>query len=131
MQKKPIRKYKRGQAGKQVKEVLDELTLDEMFERFMTFKKTEALAPRTISDYYNHFEYFKEFTGDELSSDDMTLELFRGFIGFMLHDKNLSPVTANVRIRTMRAFIRFCFNEGYIDSPIHENSNQLKHRKIP
>jgi integrase/recombinase XerD len=126
MQKKPIRKYKRGQAGKQVREVLDELTLDEMFEKFMTFKKTEALSTRTISDYYNHFEYFKEYTGDDLTSGDITVDVFRGFIGYMLHDKGLSPVTANVRIRTMRAFIRFCFNESYVEIPIHENFKPVK-----
>jgi integrase/recombinase XerD len=26
----------------------------------------------------------------------------------MLHDKELSPMTVNIRIRNMRAFIRYC-----------------------
>jgi integrase/recombinase XerD len=53
-------------------------------------------------------------------------ELFGEFIGYMLHEKELSPVTANVRISTLRAFIRFCFNEGYISTPIHENFKPVK-----
>jgi integrase/recombinase XerD len=58
---KIIRKYKRGQgSGKSKKKVLDELSLDEIFAKFMTFKNTEALAPRTISEYYIHFDYLKE-----------------------------------------------------------------------
>ncbi|WML26325.1 hypothetical protein [Neobacillus sp. OS1-33] len=48
MQKKTVRKYRRGEGnGKSGTDVLDDLTLDEMFSKFMTFKKTEGLAPRT------------------------------------------------------------------------------------
>jgi integrase/recombinase XerD len=124
---KVIRKYKRGQGnGKSTKKVLDDLTLDEMFEKFMTFKKTEALAPRTISEYYIHFDYLKDFLGDDMTSESVTLEDFRGYIGYMLHDRELKPMTVNIRIRTMRAFIRFCYTEGFIDSPIHENFKPVK-----
>jgi integrase/recombinase XerD len=124
---KTTRKYKRGQSsGKSTKKILDELTLDEMFEKFMTFKKTEALAKRTISEYYIHFEYLKEFLGEDMTNESITLEDFLGYIGYMLHDKELSPMTVNIRIRTMRAFIRFCNTEGFIDSPIHEKFKPVK-----
>ncbi|PLT31979.1 hypothetical protein [Bacillus sp. V5-8f] len=58
-----------------------------MFERFMTVKKTEALAPRTITDYYNNFEYFKMYVVEDLSANEITMDVFRGFIGYMLHEK--------------------------------------------
>ncbi|MEH7419569.1 hypothetical protein V7266_30520 [Neobacillus drentensis] len=49
---KTFRKYKRGESiGRSTKKILNALTLDEMFDKFMTFKKTEALAPRTIEEY--------------------------------------------------------------------------------
>jgi integrase/recombinase XerD len=124
---KIIRKYKRGQGnGKSTKKVLDELTLDEMFYKFMTFKKTEALAPRTLSEYYIHFEYLKGFLGEDMTNESITLEDFRAYIGYMLHDKELKPMTVNIRIRTMRAFIRFCYTEGFIENPIHENFKPVK-----
>ncbi|MFB3168499.1 tyrosine-type recombinase/integrase [Neobacillus sp. 179-C4.2 HS] len=124
---KITRKYKRGQGiGKSTKQVLDELTLDEMFDKFMNFKKTEALAPRTISEYYIHFNYLKDFLGNDITNESITLEDFRGYIGYMLHDKELAPMTVNIRIRTMRAFIRFCYTEGYINTPIHENFKPVK-----
>ncbi|MFJ7729274.1 hypothetical protein ACIQXV_24515 [Neobacillus sp. NPDC097160] len=79
---KVIRKYKRGQgSSKSTKKVLDELTLEELFDKFMTFKKTEALAPRTINEYYIHFNYLKEFLGDDVTNETVTLEDFRGYIG--------------------------------------------------
>ncbi|ETI67255.1 tyrosine-type recombinase/integrase [Neobacillus vireti] len=124
---KTVRKYKRGEStGRNTKKILDALTLDEMFDKFMTFKKTEALAPRTIREYYIHFDYLKEFLGNDLTNEIVTLEDFRGYIGYMLHDKELSPMTVNIRIRTMRAFIRFCYTEGYIGTPIHENFKPVK-----
>ncbi|WP_187373203.1 hypothetical protein [Bacillus rubiinfantis] len=46
---KTVRKYKRGDSSnKSVKEVLDELTLDDMFTKFMIFKKTDGLAPERL-----------------------------------------------------------------------------------
>lgn len=44
----------------------------------------------------------------------------------MLHDKESSPVTANVRIRTIRAFLRYCFIEGWIEDPIHERFKPVR-----
>ncbi|WP_223700053.1 tyrosine-type recombinase/integrase [Sutcliffiella deserti] len=126
MQKKTIRKYKRGQGTISTKKVTNELTLFEMFDRFMTVKKTEALSSRTITDYYNNFEYFKRYIGEDLNAEEINADVFRGFTGHMLHELELSPVTANVRIRTMRAFIRYCYIEEYINTPIHEKFKPVK-----
>ncbi len=35
-------------------------------------------------------------------------------------------MTVNIRIRTMRAFIRFCYKKGYIDDRIHEDFKPVK-----
>ncbi|WP_227936037.1 tyrosine-type recombinase/integrase [Alkalihalobacillus deserti] len=126
MQKKTMRKLKRNQATTQMSNVLHSLTLHEMFEKFMVYKRTEALANRTINDYYKHFDYFKEYLRNDLTSEEITSDLLRGFIGYMLHEKKLSPVTANVRIRTMRAFMRYCYNEGYLSNPVHEIFKPVK-----
>jgi hypothetical protein len=39
------------------------------------FKKTEALAPRTSQEYYIHFDYLKEFLGDDITNESVTLEV--------------------------------------------------------
>jgi integrase/recombinase XerD len=52
MQQKTVRKYKRGDgATKRTKKVIEDLTIFEMFDPFMSFKKTEALTSRTLADY--------------------------------------------------------------------------------
>jgi integrase/recombinase XerD len=106
--------------------MIEDLTLKEMFQRFMNYKKTESLTRTTINDYHIHFGYLIDYLEGDLYREEITLEVFRGYIGHMLHDKGLSPVTANVRIRTMRAFIRYCFLEGYIDEPIHDRFKPVK-----
>jgi integrase/recombinase XerD len=126
MQHKNIRKLRRTTNQLPLSQTRNNLLLDDLIEKFMMLKKTEALAPRTIQDYYINFQYLKNYLGRDISSEDFTTELFREFIGYMLHEMNLSPVTANIRIRTIRAFIRFCFVEGYIDIPIHEHFKPVK-----
>jgi integrase/recombinase XerD len=90
-------------------------TMEEMINKFMTAKKTEELAPRTLDDYYNNFANLKEFLGEEMTNENVTTEFFDGYLWFMLHDKKLSPMTANFRIRNMRAIIRYCHKKGWIN----------------
>ncbi|MGF6950974.1 integrase/recombinase XerD [Neobacillus sp. B4I6] len=102
------------------------LTLDEMFHKFMAAKKTEGLASRTLDEYYNNYAYLKEFLGNDMTNENVTTEDFQGYIGYMLHDKELSPMTVNIRIRNMRAFIRYCHKKEWINEPIHEDFKPIK-----
>ncbi|MFS0637295.1 tyrosine-type recombinase/integrase [Mesobacillus foraminis] len=105
-------------------------SLYEMFEQFMNYKQTEGLAKPTLEQYYEHLHYLSDFTGGDLSIEEITVETFRSYIGFMLQEKKVAPTTANVRIRTIRAFLRFCFQEGWIDEPIHEKFKPVKTPEI-
>jgi integrase/recombinase XerD len=123
------RKLKREGAGKGNQRSYNkpaDYSLNEMFDRFMSFKKTEGLTKITIRDYYIHFNYLIDFLGRDLENDEITLDVFRDFIDYMVNEKGLSPVTANVRIRTIRAFLRYCYLESYIEYPIHERFKPLK-----
>ncbi len=44
----------------------------------------------------------------------------------MLNDQGLKPTTVNVRIRTNRAFLRHCYQEGRNEIPIHEKFKPIK-----
>jgi integrase/recombinase XerD len=98
----------------------------EMFERFMSFKNSEGLAQRTIEEYGQHFQWLCEYFGKDLSKEEMTTPVFLGWIDFMVHEKQLKPMTVNIRVRTMRAFLRYCFLENLIDEPIHERFKPVK-----
>lgn len=119
------RKYTRT-IKSDARHLLEKLTLAEMFDRFMAFKRTEGLARKTIDDYETHFRYLMEFTENDVTNAEVTVDLFRDYIEWMLTDRGLSPVTINIRLRTMRAFLRYCYTEGYISESVHEKLKLLK-----
>jgi integrase/recombinase XerD len=130
-EQKRVRKYSRSKTSKRnSNKSKANSSLSEMFDRFMVFKETEGLTKRTLNDYQVHFKCLLDYTGEDLTKEEINLDLFRGYIGFMLHDKSLSPVTANVRIRTMRAFLRHCYLEGWIEEPIHERFKPVKTQEV-
>ncbi|KZE65989.1 integrase [Fictibacillus phosphorivorans] len=104
----------------------EEMSMIEMFESFMAFKQTEGLSKFTLDDYYTHFRWFMEYAQTDVSRSEMTVELFRGYISYMLNDLGVTPVTVNLRIRTLRAFLRHSYNEGLLDTPIHEKFKPMK-----
>jgi integrase/recombinase XerD len=123
--RRTIRKYKREGVVNLKK--TENLTMNEMFEQFMFLKKSEGLAKRTIQEYYVHYDYFLKYSGGDLSSDEMTTEFFCGWISHMLHELELAPATVNIRVRTMRAFLRYIYEEkGWIKEPIHKRFKPVK-----
>lgn len=92
----------------------------------MWFKQSEGLVPRTIEEYRIHFKWLIEYLGDDLSREQMTLEVFLDWIDIMLDDKGLQPTTVNIRVRTMRAFLRWYYLENLIDTPIHERFKPMR-----
>jgi integrase/recombinase XerD len=60
------------------------ISISQMFEDYMLIKKGEGLAKRTFAKHYNNFGYFKEYINRELSADEMTTEIFLGWITYML-----------------------------------------------
>lgn len=121
MRKTTMRRF----ARKKINEI--PLTITEMFEEFMLVKKGEGLAKRTLKEHHTHFGYFKDYIKREISADEMTTEMFIGWITFMIEEMEYAPATVNIRIRTMRAFLRYCFEEkAWIDEPIHKRFKPIK-----
>src|SRR4051812_15868783 len=101
MRKRMIRRLNRG-----LNESMNELTITEMFEEFMLIKKGEGLAKRTVAEYYTNYNYFVDYIGRELSASEMTTEVFAAWITYMIDEMNYAPATINIRVRTMRSFLR-------------------------
>ncbi|OOE10820.1 tyrosine-type recombinase/integrase [Fictibacillus arsenicus] len=110
--------------------IIKNMTLYEMFQRFMIDKRAEGLSRTTIEGYEITYGYLEDFLLGDLANEEITTDVFTDYIGYMLHEKNLSPVTANVRIRTMRAFLRYCYERDWIYEPIHESFKPVKTGEI-
>ncbi|WP_246939611.1 tyrosine-type recombinase/integrase [Bacillus pinisoli] len=127
MSKKPkIRMYSKKGINVPNQSNQEELSIRTLFDLFLTEKSIEGLSERTIYDYNVHFDYLMNFLGEDITNTQCNKELFRSYIAYMLHEKGLSPVTANVRIRTIRAFLRYCYLNDYIDVAIHEHFKPVK-----
>jgi integrase/recombinase XerD len=102
-------------------------SISEMFEQFMLIKKGEGLAKRTIKEYYNNFQYFMDYIGRELPSKEMTTEVFSGWISYMCEEMDYSPATVNIRVRTMRSFLRYIYEDKqWIQEPVHKRFKPIK-----
>lgn len=124
---KKVRKYNVGKTSSRTMRTASLDTITGLYERFCKYKQTEGMSERTLKDYKSHFHYLMTFLDDEdISRSEITRDLFREYISWMLYGRELSPVTVNVRLRTLRAFLRFCYKEAYIQQPIHEDLKILK-----
>ena len=50
----------------------------------MTAKKKEGLAPRTITEDYQHYDYLKEYIGEDITNENFTIEDFQEY-NFFFH----------------------------------------------
>ncbi|WHZ05843.1 tyrosine-type recombinase/integrase [Neobacillus sp. YX16] len=122
--RKGRRKHSRDETART--RMREQFTMSELFEKFMWSKRAEGLAPRTIEEYELHFSWFFDWLDGDLTSDEMRTEVFLEYIHFMKEEKGLAPNTVNIRIRTMRAFLRWCYKENHIVEPIHEKIKLMK-----
>ncbi|ALS23393.1 tyrosine-type recombinase/integrase [Paenibacillus naphthalenovorans] len=111
--------------------------LDYYFDKFLFAKKTEGLKPRTLNDHESHYRYLQRWLVDQyptLKLDEMTADHVRQYVGHMLTEqtlytghptlqshntvKGLSPATVNIRTRTLKCFLRFLHDEGYLQADL-------------
>lgn len=111
------------------------LTLEEAITEFLLAKQAERSSDRTLRDYKTHFRYFQswlEMSHHSLRLVDITTKVIHEYISYMSNEKQhyddhptrsrrskpgtigLSPMTVNVRIRTLRSFFNWCYRNGKI-----------------
>lgn len=110
------------------------LTLTNFFELFGDFKrekKLAGLADRTLSDYDTHFKYLEDylFTIQRFKRDryvDSTL--FNEYLAYLVLQKQYSPFTVNIRLRTLRTFLKWLYTNGHMEQDL---STKIKLVKVP
>lgn len=101
-------------------------------QEFMLAKKLEGLAERTLTDYTNHFQYINNWISQEFDDPTVTSDryiekpLFMGYLGYMI--SYYKPSTVNIRLRTLRCYLKWLYSEGLTKEDI---STKLKLVKVP
>ncbi|GMA60379.1 tyrosine-type recombinase/integrase [Alicyclobacillus fastidiosus] len=105
---------------------------EQAMQEFLTAKISERSSDRTIKDYRRHFRYLMNWLDSKhpgIKLTQITPAILREYVTWMSTEKEkyddhprrikrsiigLSPVTVNVRIRTMKAFFNWCEREGHV-----------------
>jgi len=113
------------------------ITVNEFFDLFDTFyqlKSMEGLSERSLKNYKNHMRYFTEFIEKEQPTNVvgcLDVELCRMYIHYMIYEKKLCNVSVNIRLRTIKAYLKWLYREEYIDTDISSRIKLLKEPKDP
>lgn len=120
--------------------------IDYYFALFLRAKKTEGLKPRTLNDHESHYRYLQRWLTEKhptLKLEELTADHVRQYVQHMLTEqalytghptlqshntvKGLSPATVNIRTRTLKCFLRFLHEEGYL---IADLASRIKLQKV-
>lgn len=122
-------------------------TLDDLFAIFIKAKELEELRERTLQDHRYNYRYFKEYLNENYPhislGAEVTVDMIRDYIYYLKkekgiwdnhevlaekygHKKGLSPVTINVRLRSIKTFFKFCKDEGHLKQNPTEKVKLLK-----
>ncbi|MEQ6391237.1 tyrosine-type recombinase/integrase [Bacillaceae bacterium S4-13-58] len=109
-----------------------EANLHDLFNVFMKAKQLEGLSERTLKDHQSPFKYFDSYREENFPSlilgKDISKEVIRDYIFYMSITKGLSPVTVNIRLRSLKCFFKFLYDENHI--PINP-TERIKLMKTP
>ena len=117
--------------------VLEERTIKfydliEIHKAFVEDKALEGVSERTIKDYYSSLNYFKKFLDYEYRSEidhlAINSRVLKNYTSYMLNDKGYAPCTINIRLKNLRTFFRWAYNNNYIS---HNIALHIKTVKAP
>lgn len=85
---------------------------------FMVEKTLEGLSPRTLSDHETHLKNFVDYVALEYRSNlnrvALDRDIFRNYVSYMMQERKYKPATINVRLRPLKCYLKWLFNEGKI-----------------
>lgn len=96
---------------------------------FMTVKRIEGIADRTMEDYVKFFKYINDWIKVEITDIEnrgIEKSVFLGYIGYMV--QKYKPCTVNLRLRVIKCYLRWLYSEKFIQEDIAE---KLKLVKVP
>ncbi len=116
-----------------VRDLLDRVGIEEfiaLHEKFLIVKHLENASPRTIEDYRINFRYFINFIDSPERFDKsvrvIDIHIIRSYIHYMMSEKQYKVGTINIRLRTLRAYLKWLYREEYLDKDIALNIRILK-----
>lgn len=89
------------------------MRLDEAYELFMREQRIRRNSSATLMYYEIALLKFNTFAG-EITTDELTLELYKAYTLYLLTDTALSSTSVNTYLRAVKAFYNYLINEELI-----------------
>jgi len=90
------------------------MTIQEVFDRFLRIKKANNLSPDTISHYEVHFRYFSEFFDVTKPCCEITQDTYYDYIEYLQNTRNANSTTINSYLCSLRAILYYFMEQGYM-----------------
>lgn len=90
------------------------LSIDEAFSNFIKKSKIRNLSDKTLNTYHNHYKVFSELIDNTTPIADVTSDTLDDFIVYLREQRKVNDVTVNTYLRTLRAFLYYCMDCGYM-----------------
>ncbi len=96
------------------------MLLNQALDDFLLDQKVRGNSLQTI-DYYSYaLQIFSRFYGYDRDLSDLTLRICKEYYLYLIDDKSINSVSVQSYIRGLRSFLRWLYNEDYIDVNICE-----------
>ena len=90
------------------------LTIEQAFELFMRKTTVRNLSDKTIRTYEYHYNLFCAYTDKTGLIADINEECIDNFILHLKNNSNANEITINSYLRSIRTFLYYCMDCGYL-----------------
>lgn len=93
-----------------------DISIEQVFEKFLKVKECSNVAPDTISYYQRCFKSFKRFYDTSLPCNSITLDTINDYVIFLKENTKDNDITINSHLRGIRALFYYAMELGYVKS---------------
>ncbi|MBS3812085.1 MAG: tyrosine-type recombinase/integrase [Halanaerobiales bacterium] len=93
-----------------------QLTLKDGWKNYVRYCKVKNLAEVTIKSYRQGYDNLENYLGGDFLVSNITLEHIESLILKLKGKDTIKDITINTRLRSIRAFLYYYMEKGYIDS---------------
>lgn len=96
------------------------MILQDAIDEFILDQRVRGNSQATIDYYSFALGLFSQFFGSDRVLSDLSLKLCKEYYVYLIEDKSINSVSIQTYIRALRSFLRWLYDNDYIDSNICE-----------
>lgn len=91
------------------------LTVENMFSTYIKKCTIKNLSNQTIKGYTINYHVFEKFIGDDTLISTVNKNTIDDYILYLRENNHCNDITINSYLRSIRAFLYFCMEGGYLE----------------